>query len=127
MCGWSDLGGGTAKGMINQNTGRILRSGIWRLEAYTLQIGVDRNIRCQQAGKIRGRSRRQPGRTKRGNVDWYGFEFAGFVLFCVLACHASGGVSSTRLRHMAVKHSFVLMLCSGMEVKHRQTEEEQTQ
>jgi len=120
---WKDLGGRAAKGMINQDTRRGLSFGIRRPETYTLQIGVDRQIRCQQDSKIRSRSRRQFRRTKRRNVDGYGFEFAGFVPFCVVGRRASEAVSSSRLRHMAVNHSIVLVLSSGMEVKRRQTEE----
>ena len=124
---WKELGGRAAKGMINQDTRRGLSFGIRGPETFKLQIGVDRQIRCQKAGKIRSRSRRHFRRTKRGNIDGYGLEFAGFVLFCVLAWRASGAVSPSCLRHVAVNHSIVLVLSSGVEVKRRHTEKEQKQ
>jgi len=126
-CGWADLDGRAAKGMINQHTGRALSFGIWRPETFRLQIGLNRKTRCQQDRKLGDRSRRQFRRTKHGNVDGHGFAFAGFVPFSVLAWRASGGVGSCGLRHMAVNHSLVVMPFSGMEVKRRQTEEEQKQ
>jgi len=39
--------------------------------------------------------------------------------------NASGAISPSHLRHMAVNHGLVVVLFSGMEVRGWQTEEEQ--
>ena len=121
--GWGDLGGRTAKGMVNQDTGRALSIGVRSLEIFRLRIGLNGKNRCQQDSKLGHRSHRQCRWTKRGDVDGYGLEIAGFMPFCILAMSASGAIGRC-LRHMAVNHSNMVVSCREMEVKRRQTKEE---
>ena len=112
--------------MINQDTGRALSIGIWRLEEFSLQIGLNRQI-CRQQDRNHGPGvgDSPDGQSAETSTGMDSKSLASYRSATWLVRRRSCLLQPSR--HVAVNHSIVVVLRSGMEVKRRQTEEEQKQ